>query len=78
MATKEELQAHIDALKLDLSECRDKLKAEREQTSSLKADRDDLKDKLGKLRTKLAQEAKEMRLKRANVGRQAHHGKGSV
>lgn len=78
MATKEELQAQIDALKLDLSKCLDKLKAEREQTSSLKADRDDLRVKLDKLRARLAQEAKEMRLKRANVGRQAHHGKGSV
>ncbi len=78
MATKEELQAQIDALKLDLSDCRDKLKVERKQTSSLKADRDDLKDKLDRLREKLAQEAKEMRLKRANVGRQAHHGKGSM
>ncbi len=77
MACKEDLEA----AKAEIKALKDELKAEKADAKAkldaLRADRDDLKDKLGKLRTKLAQEAKEMRLKRANVGRQAHHGKGS-
>ena len=77
MATKDELQAEIEQLKLDLAECRVKLKAEREQTTELQADKAELRDRLDKLRAKIAKDAKDMRLKRANIGRQVRHGKGS-